>query len=330
MLFRNSLRLLFENFKNVYKILLYKLIISLIAMALYCAMILPELVEIVNSSAMQQLTDDLKILFTSFLSANSEQLALAKSNIFNGDGSLYALLDLIFSKMTAIIFVGIGCILVHIVKRIADTLCYFTVGSLLNDKMSAYADTPFFTAYLANFGKATRYALLYVPIVFLWDALTVAMILLLITTVNFLPALFFSVTLFVFMQALKLTFTWRLMPAMTADGKKLFESIRAETEIEKKQVWKILGTYVAEVYLIIIINVIGAISTFGSALLITVPASYLLYVCQQYVNYYTFTGKKYFVTYDRIAINPDYGDKEHFFNYVDETVIKSNLPSDEK
>lgn len=321
MLFRNSLRLLFENFKNVYKILLYKLVISLVATALYCAMILPEFIEILESSAMVQLIADVKLLFSSFFSANGEQLSLTKDAIFGSNGSLYVLVDLVLSKMTAIVFVCIGCVLVYITKRVADTLCYFAVGSVINDKMSAYANTPYVTSYVANLGKATRYALLYVPVVFLWDVITIAMILALITTINLIPALFFSVTLVVLMQSLKLTFTWRWMPAMIADGKKLSKSVRAETPVERKQRWKIFSTYIEDVYLIIIINVIAGLATFGSALLITVPASYLLYVCQQFVTYYTVTGKKYFITYDKIAINPDYGDNENFFNYVDDTVI---------
>ena len=70
---------------------------------------------------------------------------------------------------------------------------------------------------------------------------------------------------------------------------------------------------------VIILNVIAAVCTFGSALLITVPASYMLFICVQYVNYYTIKGKKYFITYDKIASNPDRGDREHFFDYITQT-----------
>ena len=62
----------------------------------------------------------------------------------------------------------------------------------------------------------------------------------------------------------------------------------------------------------------AALFTFGSALLITVPASYFLFICEQYVNYYTMKGKKYFLTYEKIATNPDHGDSEHFFDYIED------------
>ena len=79
------------------------------------------------------------------------------------------------------------------------------------------------------------------------------------------------------------------------------------------------GTYVEAIYAIIILNVAGAICTFGSALILTIPASFFLLIWLQYAYYYMVQGKKYFISYDRIASNPDHGDREHIFDYIDET-----------
>ena len=56
-------------------------------------------------------------------------------------------------------------------------------------------------------------------------------------------------------------------------------------------------------------------------MIVTVPASYMVFICEQFVNYYTIKGKKYFITFDRIASNPDCGDREHIFEYIDETAL---------
>ena len=77
--------------------------------------------------------------------------------------------------------------------------------------------------------------------------------------------------------------------------------------------------YVSLVYIIIIANAMAIAFTFGSALLLTIPASYLVLICAQYVNYFTIKGKKYFVTFGDIATNECKGDTEHFFDYVDDT-----------
>lgn len=318
MLFRNSIKLLMENFKGVYKILLYKFIVSLIAGALFAAMILPELIEIVQSVEAQALWLDIQAMFKAFFAANGSALETAKASIFGLDGTLNGVLKLILSKMTAIVLTAIGCVVVYLLKRFVETLCYFAVGSSLNDRMSAYAETPFIASYVQNLGKASRYALVYVPSVFLLDAVTILLSLLVLTNLNIFPALFLSITLVVIMQSVKLTFTGLWMPSMTADNKPLKQSFAYDKK-ERKQIPKIFSTYVVTVYGVIILNVIAAVCTFGSALLITVPASYMLFICVQYVNYYTIKGKKYFITYDKIASNPDHGDREHFFEYITQT-----------
>ena len=50
MRFRNSTRLLTENFRNVYKILLYGLIVAVVAISLSSALILPNLLDILRSA----------------------------------------------------------------------------------------------------------------------------------------------------------------------------------------------------------------------------------------------------------------------------------------
>lgn len=318
MRFRNSLRLLMENFKHVYKILLYQLIVSLIATALCCAFVLPELIEIWNSNAVQGLITNSKAFIKAFLAASATDLQALKGSIFGDGGSVEQIGDLLASMTTEIVWTCIGVALVYLAKRFVDTLCYFAVGNILNDKMSTYAETPFSSAYIANLGKASVYAALYVPVVFLFDALTIAVCCLILSILPIFTALFVCMTLIVVCQALKLTFTNLWMPAMTVDNKPLFEAVRYANKREKKQRWKIFSTYLVTVYIVIIFNVMAAIFTFGSALLITVPASYFLFICEQYVNYYTMKGKKYFLTYEKIATNPDHGDSEHFFDYIED------------
>ena len=63
-------------------------------------------------------------------------------------------------------------------------------------------------------------------------------------------------------------------------------------------------------------NVAGALVTIGSILLLTIPASYFLLICVQYVNYYTVTGRKYFLAYDRVFDDPSRGDSAHYLNAV--------------
>lgn len=319
MLFRNSIRLLMENFKNVYKILLYKVIVGVVAGALCVAMILPQLLELWNSAPMQDLLTGAKSFLKALLSANATELGTVKEEIFGNEGALHRFADLLLSRTTGIVLGMLGCVLVYLLKRFADTLCYFAVGGVLNDRMSTYAEMPFATSYIKNLGKACRYALVYVPIAFAFEAAALVVCYLAIRFVSILSALFISVTVIVLAQALKFTFTGRWMPAMITDGSRLRDSLRYADKTERKQRGKMFSTYLVSVYGVVIVNVMAAICTFGSALIITLPASYFLFICEQFTHYYTIKGKKYFITYERIASNPDRGDREHYFDYINET-----------
>lgn len=318
MRFANSIRLLLENFKQNYKLLLYKLVMLLITGALYSAFLLPQLIEIGSKPEVQGLWQNMQNVVKSFFTPELEEPAKYVEAIFGEGGSLKQVFDLLTTMRLELFLVALGCVLVYLVKRFVDTLCYFTIGSIVNDKMSAYAETPFWTAFVANLGKASVYALVYVPLVFLFDVCMFAICALLLRFLPLLAALFLSVTLIAVGQSGKLALTSLWMPAMTADNKKLGEAIRIGNRREAKQIGKAFTLYLVTVYLIIIVNAVAALFTFGSALLISIPAAYLLLLCEQYVIYYTLKGKKYFITYEKIATNPDHGDSEHFFEYIKE------------
>ena len=329
MRFRNSTRLLIENFKNVYKILLYKLAIAVVAIALSCALLLPNLWDIVHSAEVTNLIDIVKDFFRALVTGDSQFLAGFQEQ-FKTMGT--ALLKLLDSRMSKIVWSVVGCGVVYLLERFLDTLCYFSIGSILNDRMATYAETPFAAAYIKNLGKASIYSIVYVPVVFLFDVMTIGLCYFLfvyLLAFNVLASLFFSMTFIVLCQALKLTITSMWLPAMAADNMSIGQAMRFGDKQQKKQWKKVFSTYVATIYIIIIINVIGAVCTFGSALLLTVPASFMLFICEQFVNYYTVQGKRYFITYDRIAINRDRGDSEHFFETVEDPDDFSILPEGE-
>ena len=329
MLFRNSLNLLMENFKNVYKIALYKFVVTLVAGALCCAIVLPGLLDILSAEPIKALLSLAQRFFPALFSANAETLTALKSELFGADGVLDRCVRLLNANLAGIALSVFGCVVVWLVRRFVDTLCYFSVGDILNDRMSSYSETPFFSSFVSNLGKASRYALFYVPISFLFDLFCLFFAVLLVRFVNVLLALFLAIVVTVLAQSLKLTITGRILPAMTADGKGLFQCFKEVDETEKKQRVKLFSNYFVTVYLVLIVNVVAAFATLGSALILTVPASYFLFICVQYVNYYTLKGKKYFITYDSIATNPDRGDREHFFDYVEETggAIAENIVS---
>lgn len=333
MRFRNSLRLFMGNFKNTYKILVYNLIVVALTTALAAALVYPELRGIIHSEETTALVADVKGFFKAIVSGNTEYLETFKQNFTGAGGTVRNFFALLRSQMANIVFAVVACVFVYLIERFLNTLCYFTVGGILNDKMATYSEARFSDSYIKNFGRASVYSVAYVPVVFLYDVIAISLcyflFFYLFSFLSLLPVLFLSVTFLVLAQALKLTWTSMWLPAMVADKQSLRQAVSQKDKTTRKQRQSIFLTYITTVYVVLIVNVAAALCTVGSALLVTVPASYFLFVCEQFVNYYTVKGKKYFVSYERVVVNPSYGRADGFFAAMENATIEKASRRDE-
>ena len=332
MRFRNALHLFMSNFKNVYRLLIYKFVGLIIACALCCAFVLPEIQDILNTAQVQGLISNAKSFLKAFLSMDEELLLTSKEALIGNNGLIKQVVRYLTDMTTEIVWVSLGCLIVFAIKHFVDILCDFAIGSILNDKMTTYADTPFFTAYVSNLRKACKYAIVYVPVSFLFNVVGFGVSYFFISQFTVLVGLFLSITCLIVVQAVKMTIVGRWMPAETV-GKNMLSDMTATNALEKRQRSKEFSCYLICIYIIVIINVMAATCTFGSALLITAPASYMLLICMQYVNYYTAKGKKYFLTYEQIEENAHFGDNENFFDYITQKemqTVEENVSENEK
>ena len=109
---------------------------------------------------------------------------------------------------------------------------------------------------------------------------------------------------------------------MTADEYSVKKAIVSWGAIDKKLKGGVFSTYLVSVYMVVIVNVISAIATLGSSLIITLPSSYFYFICLQYVNYYTLTGKKYFLTHEKIVKNELHGDESLAVEFIAQTAVE--------
>lgn len=328
MLFKNALRVLAENFKNVYKIALYKIIVMLIGASLCTAVLLPSLMGILNSMPMEEFLADIKDFFGAFFSVNAEKLQMAQESLLGEDGTIKTLLRLIASKSTGIILSCVGCVVIYFIGKFFDAIGIFAVGVSLNDKMSAYADTGFFSALFRKFGKACKFAILYASVSFGFELVSVGVLVLFLKLCPVLTGIFLSITSIVLLQALKMAVVGSWLPAMVLGDVSLAVSVQ---KLNKRKYFfgKIFSTFLVACYLVLILNVSAMVFTFGSAMLLTLPVSFMLFICIQFVGYYTVRGKKYFVSFNSIETNPDKGDREHIFAYIDTPNIENAQENNE-
>ena len=279
MRFRNTIHLLVENFKNVYKILLYKLIIGLVTGALLCALVLPEIVEIGGSTAWKNLSDGISKFFVALIPGNGGGFETAKDALL--DTYLPQFGTYLLTRMGEIVWISIGGLFIYLLSRFAEIVCAFALGDTLDDRMQTYGEMTFSSSLVKNFGRASKYALIYVPFSFAFDLAMMALCYLCLSVFNIVFGLFFAVIVIAVVQALKLSIACFWMPAMTADKKPLKAATKMWKHHGKGQFWKTFSVYLILIYLIIAVNVLAVICTFASALIITIPMSIAVLICFQ-------------------------------------------------
>ena len=131
--------------------------------------------------------------------------------------------------------------------------------------------------------------------------------LLLKSVIPFLISLFLFITVIVFAIAVKMTFTSDWLPALVRGKLGHGGAMKYSFNCKGKHVFGVLSNFIVFMLLIFGINAAALICTFGVGLLITIPASYVMIISFEFVNYYDRENIKYFIDKNTI-IKPA---KEH-------------------
>lgn len=310
MRFRNAFRLAMENFASVYKLLLYRVITGIVFFSLTFVTLRLGLNSIVHSSEASTLTELMKDFLHAIATGDVERLQVFQPEFHE---ALLAFGELLLLKIGGIIGAVIGVAVIYLVSRFVNGLGVFAFAQIDEDRMSTYSRTKFSAAYFKSMGKGALYQLAYVPLSFVYDVLSVlACWFFFFYLPSFLPswgvatiliAVSITLTAYICLQALKMTLISAWMPAML-DGQSLKSAMRTSI-LSRKGFGKRFSGYLVTLYLLFAANFALGVFTFGGALLLSIPFSFLLLLSIQFVHYYEDNGKKYFMTYNKIAGGED-------------------------
>lgn len=304
MRFMHSVKVTVDNFGSVFKYLLYRIVTGIVFFSIIYVILRLSLSFIVESAELAALKDLVVDTVKSIVAGNTErlkeiqELGLYKQTIVD-------LGKLIASGGGAIAGAVTGVCLIYLVARIVDGLATFAMAATLNDRMSICARTPFPSAFFSSVGQGILYELIYVPISFLYDVASLALCWFLFF---YLRGLIFSPTFlvvaaslslfllsFVLLETLKMTLISAWIPAMIADKAKVTDALRRSFR-NKKGFGSRYVCFLTSIFIIIVTNLVFGLFTFGSALLLTLPLSFLFILSIQFVYYYQDNTKKYFVS----------------------------------
>lgn len=302
MRFRNAVHITIDNFSSVFKLLLYSVLTGAVFMSLSYLILRLGLDGIISGSPTKEIVKLIKEFFNAIVTGKSDFL-----NAFH-DSFSAAFTDfkeLLLNSTGAIVGTLAGVAVMYLLSRFVNGIGRIAVAGTMNDRMSSFSRTHFSSSYFKNIAKGALYEVIYVPLIFLYDVL---MFLSCWFAFFYLPALlsisgWFSVLMSLMLaltaiacfEALKMTLVSAWIPAFIADDKKVTLAFR-ESLRAKKHFGRRFASYLIAVYLIIAINVVFALCTFGSALFVTLPLSFVFLLALQFVHYYEDNSKKYFIS----------------------------------
>lgn len=305
MKFKHSFHVFVDNFSVTYKHLLYRLIVTLIAAGLYVAVLYPFVNGVVDSAAYHNLIEAVKSFVKHFINGRQPALEASVNRIKD---SFAAVIDLIVSKRKTIVWGAIGAFLVFLVQKFFSGLGNYATAAVINDKMALRAKSPFVLTLVRNLREASLYSLIYTPISVIYDLIFFVGLFFLVFKALFfvyLPLqLFLYVTLMIMAISFKMVLTSDWLPALIRGKMSHGKAFKYTFNRKNKNTFNIFSNFIVLVIIIFALNVMGVVFTFGAAALLTVPSSYVILVCFEFVNYYDREELKYFLDKNTI-IKPE-------------------------
>ena len=303
---KHAFHILVDNFTVTYKQLLYRLVILVIAMAIGWGVLTPFIRDFIQSEAFDNLINGVRTFVLDFLGGKVDSLASVSESISVAYEQFIALFQ---TRIWEVVLTGLLLFVLLIVEKWFTGLGNYTTAVIINDKMSLRTSSPFIGTLISHFKEAALFNLIYVPLSVLYDVIVAAV--LIVTLFFMLKGIqFFFVSVFIFALimviaiAIKMTFTCDWLPALIRGKMGHKQSIIYTLSQKNKHTFNVFSNFVVIIIMAIALNVVAFFFTFGVGVLLSLPASYVIIISLEMVNYYEREELRYFLDNNTI-IKPE-------------------------
>lgn len=295
MKFKQTFHVFVDNFNIIYKQLLYRLVILVIAGVICTLGVYPFVQQLINSAQLNELLDSATDFILKLLNGEVAELKEISDRVQAAYAEFISLLN---NELPHLVLGGLLILLVHIVSRWFMGLGNYAAAAVINDRMALRANQPFLSTLIRTLRESAVYNVMYVPLSIFYDLAVAALMLLLLVFLLKLPVficIFLFVLAIIVSIIIKMTFTTDWLPALIRGKKGQLGSFRYTFSQRGKKTLNVMSNYCVLTLTIFAVNAAALILTLGVGLLISVPSSYVVLICFEFVNYYDREGLKYFI-----------------------------------
>ncbi len=297
MSYKNSVKLFSSNFNLVWKQLAFGCACSVLVVLLSLLLALPTIRLLQAENWFETFNNLFKVVYTTPVEINAtfKDIISSLANILSANFDSYW-----FS------YIGF-CLCAIILPMFLAGISRYTLCVLINNKISSLASVGYTNTLITNIGKASIYSLikLLIDLAFsivigllfcLYLILAKGVLLTVLLIVIFLA---FAVVLL----ALKLALTSSFAPIMVEEKIGVIKAFRKGVKINFSNFGRTLSNAIVLILTIIFVNVFLGVFTIGVGLFLTLPATAVILSIFMVINYYTITGRRYYLT-DSLIVEP--------------------------
>ena len=292
MLYKNTFKIMFSNSSLIWKLLLYFLIALMlvvglafvVALPIYRVLVAEGFFEAIRNTYLDFITSlNLKVLFENIFVLATDFFEI----IVNNFSSL-----VVYIVLFLFILIILGGVLINFYNMPASS----SVNMYMNSNVKQGFMTSFFAVAKNNLKYNLVYLLILLPINLAVIFLTLySLKLFKMSGILLAFAPFIIIIGFTILNGIKTTLFCGWVPAMITQNKGVWAGLKNSFVVAKRRFIQTFANSVTLTVTIIFINVFGGLCTFGVALFITIPASFLLSCIFNMVAYYTAIGQRFYV-----------------------------------
>ena len=295
MSYKNSVKLITSNFSLVWKQLTFVLISVLISVLLSLLVATPTINLLKSEGWFEKTRELIEAVYVTpnQINATMKEILVSFFDIISTNFSGYFISYIAFiltSVFVPMFLFGVG---------------EFTVCFLASNQLSSYLTLGFTSSLLSNFKSASVYSLgrgLVTFVAFVLIGAFGALYLklshgILLTMVM----LFLFVAIIVFILSIKLTFLSNIAPKMIEENKPFRKCFASAFRQKSGRFWRTFSNAVICILTIISVNLFFGLFTVFVGLIISIPASMVFKAVFMMTDYYTRTGKKYYISSNLIV-----------------------------
>ncbi len=298
----NAFKLMFSNLSMVWKLLLYYLIVSLIAAALFFAFIVPVVSDLVVRMESTGFFSNINLFFTQFFTMDSALQATVAQLRDNLDEIVA-----IFAENYASVIVSASVLVaIFLCFRYLSRLSEYPMMTVLSGYMSEQSRHSFTGTFVKTLGKSSAMQAAITLLSFLVDAVIVILLFLFsgfALRMMGVFALTFISAATILLVSLKLTFFSLWRPYIAVAGLRPVKALSVSMAQAVSNFFRIFTQVLFGVFMIVVFNVAAAFFTCGAGLVVSLPATVVILNLFQLVLYYTLNNKRYYTDYQTVTMS---------------------------